>query len=109
MGGLLRYWVTQASHHAKQFAQTAGSEQRRESGRSTSNRTGPACRNELSGASRKLDDEVRLTALEAALQNRKCLPTERVMRGGDTDSFDVSNIQPLGMLVEVPNGTNGEA
>jgi hypothetical protein len=38
--------------------------------------------------------EVRFTALEAALQDGKCLPTERVMGSGDTDSFDVNGIQP---------------
>lgn len=62
----------------------------------------------MSSASGELDDEMRLTVFETALQNRKCLSTERVMRGRDTDSFDVSGIQPRSMLAVVPNGTNGE-
>lgn len=63
----------------------------------------------MRGTSGELDDEMRLTVFELALQNGKCLSTERVMGGRDTDVFDVSGIQPRGMLVVVPSGTNAAA
>ena len=105
MDGLLTKRTPQHGDHANKAAEAAGGQE----GRGGSERRKARCRptggDQLSSAGGKLNNEVELTAFDAALEDRKGLAVERVMGRRDTNLLEVSAIQPRSMLVAVAHAT----
>ena len=65
--------------------------------------------NKLGCTGGQFNNEVELAAFDTALTDGEGLTAEGVVRGGNTNTLDVIDIQPRSMLVVVPSATSAAA